>query len=132
MTANRGARSALARAALCALLAAGCVPSAPPSGAWRGRARMTVARDEFGAAVVDGRIYAFGGMTGERGNDLRAAEVYDPRGDDWETLPRLPRPRSALRAAAVGERIYLVGGATGDRATATVESFDTRTRTYAP
>src|SRR5581483_8566231 len=120
-----------ALAVLAALLLglAGCVPGAPAA-RWSSRARMSVPRDEFGAAVAAGRIYAFGGMTGQRGHDLSLVEAYDPATNTWQTLPPLPRPRSGLRAGAVGTRVYLVGGSSGAQPTARVESFDVRTERY--
>ena len=107
------------------LLMVSCQQAAVEPARWFSRAPMSVPRDEFGAAVVRGRIYVFGGMTGQRGNDLRSGESYDPQADDWQPVPNLPRARSALRAAAVGPRIFLLGGATKSGPTNMVESFDT-------
>jgi hypothetical protein len=104
-------------------------PFATPEahGSWLRRASMPVAKDDFAYAETDGRIYAFGGMTGPRGTLLDDAEVYDVVSDTWRMLPDLPTRRRSVRAAAVGATIYVVGGVGVTGPTGTVEAFDTQT-----
>ena len=58
-----------------------------------------------GVAVVDQRIFTFGGVKAEA-----AVHCYDSIQQCWERLSDLPTPRNRLRAAALGDRIYVVGG----------------------
>ncbi|MBT3269943.1 hypothetical protein HN371_22540 [Candidatus Poribacteria bacterium] len=60
------------------------------------------------AAVVAGRIYAFGGNT--HGGPLSWAEVFDPAGDSWADISRMPTARNSPAAAAVDGWIYVTGG----------------------
>lgn len=93
---------------------------------WVTAAPMLMAKDDFGVAVVDGRIYAIGGMTGPLATPLADSEVFDPAANRWEELPPLPTARRAVRAAAVASTIYVVGGAAANSdIVATVDAFDT-------
>ncbi|HEU5315739.1 MAG TPA: kelch repeat-containing protein [Chloroflexota bacterium] len=81
------------------------------AGSWQRRAGLNTPRDDFGAAVVRGRLYVAGGMSGERGNDLDTTEVYEPGANAWTRGPRLPAATSSLRAAGVGADVFVTGGA---------------------
>lgn len=85
------------------------------AGAWRPRGPLGVARGVAGAAVLDDRLYLFGGEglgpgAGAAGA-FDAVEVYDPALDAFTALAPLPAPRRAFGAAEVGGRVYLAGGA---------------------
>lgn len=99
-------------------------------GGWRRRAALPLAKDDFGTAVVDGRIYTFGGMTGARGTVLDEVTVYDPATDTWRSLPPLPTPRRSVRAAAIGSAIYVVGGVAESGAVDAVDVFDAEAETW--
>ncbi len=95
---------------------------------WAKRANLEMPRDDFGTAVVDGRIYVLGGMTGERGNNLDTTEIYDPATNRWSPGPPLTVGRSSHRAVAVGSTIYVTGGSAVERRpTDLVEALDTTT-----
>jgi hypothetical protein len=73
-------------------------------------------------AVVDGVLYAFGGVDA---NDLTAAvEAYDPRSNTWTTKMPMPAPRCSMIAGAVDGRIFIVGGQESRGAVGTVEVYD--------
>lgn len=69
---------------------------------------MTYARSGFGAAVVDGKIYALGGV-GEDGFCTKT-EQYDPSADDWSIKASIPTPRSHFGVAVSENKIYCIGG----------------------
>ena len=46
---------------------------------------MSIARDDSMSAVVNGKIYVFGGVTMGV-----ASEAYDPEGDSWENKATMP------------------------------------------
>jgi N-acetylneuraminic acid mutarotase len=103
-------------------------PGTLPEYHWTTAASLATARDDFGIATVGGKIYVFGGMTGDRGNKLASTEIYDPATNHWSAGPALTVGRSSFRAAAIGNTIYLAGGATNDKSGINlVEAFDTTT-----
>ena len=107
-------------------------PGRLPESHWARGPILEMARDDFGIAVVDGRIYVLGGMTGARGNKLDSVEVYEPGAGAWVAGPVMPEARSSLSAAAVGPVIYALGGALGDESTTgRVDALDTRTGSWA-
>lgn len=103
-------------------------PGKLPVAYWGQRAGLGTPRDDFGTAVVGGRIWVLGGMTGARGNRLDSVEVYDPATDTWADGPRLTAARSSFRAVAIGTTIYAFGGAAARTAAIdTAEALDTTT-----
>jgi N-acetylneuraminic acid mutarotase len=94
---------------------------------WTTMVSMPTARVGLGVAVVDGKIYAIGGHTG---NERTAAnEVYDPASDTWSTKEQMPTPRIGFAIAAYGKMIYCIGGNVGE-ATAISECYDTATDSW--
>lgn len=93
-------------------------PSRPgrlPETHWVKVAGMDMPRDDFGMAIVDGKLWVLGGMTGERGNKLDSIEIYDPATDTWTYGPRMPVGRSSHRSVAIGRTIYSFGGSSSER-----------------
>lgn len=90
---------------------------------------LYVPRDDFATAVVDGEIWAMGGMTGERGNRLTSIEVLDTATDEWRTSDiTLPVGLASFEAVAIGPRIMAFGGFDADSApTDFAAVLDTRT-----
>jgi len=92
----------------------------PATDRWETLAPMPEGRGGHAAAVLGGKLHAFGGET--FGAEARAhAEVfvYDPVADTWALEGRMPEPRHGLGAVAAGGAIHLLGGAAeaGGRAT---------------
>jgi hypothetical protein len=103
-------------------------PSRLPEAYWKTKSSITMARDDFGMAVVNGRIWVLGGMTGERGNRLDTIEIYDPATDTWSAGPNMTGGRSSFRAVAIGTTIYVFGGASVETfGIDTAEALDTTT-----
>lgn len=100
----------------------------PGTGMWRDRAPMITSRAGAAAAVLDGKLYVFGGegnpAPGARGV-FSETEVYDPVLDRWTALAPMPIPRHGTGAAAAAGRIVVPGGATVQAfgAVATCEQF---------
>src|SRR5262249_61606907 len=98
----------------------------PASDRWQPRAPLPQARDHLGVAVLDGRIYAFGGFTSvvhQGAGD--GAFGYDPAADRWQTLAPMARPRAAVGAAALDGRVHVIGGRGLDGGTvASHEGYD--------
>ncbi|HEX4793518.1 MAG TPA: carbohydrate-binding protein [Humisphaera sp.] len=71
------------------------------SATWTTAAPMLTAKDHFGSAVVNGKIYIFGG---EIGHDLLhlqqyEVDVYDPATNVWTRLADMPIARSHIEAS---------------------------------
>jgi hypothetical protein len=80
----------------------------PESGQWDSIAPMNRARYRAAYAVVDGKIYVFGGA-----GDA-SIERYDPANDKWEVLAdSMPKRLSGASACAINGVIYLIGGNAG-------------------
>jgi N-acetylneuraminic acid mutarotase len=98
----------------------------PATDTWRPKADMPTARTHFSTSVVNGKIFAMGGLaTGN--NHLSAVEEYDPATDTWTPKAGMPIARSMLTASAVNGKIYAIGGSIGagkDNNVATVEEYD--------
>jgi N-acetylneuraminic acid mutarotase len=110
------------------------------AGTWTRKADMPTARYWSGSAVVDGKIYVFGGMVigGEPvpKGITAVVEEYDPATDTWTRRADMPTARHGVRAAAVDGIIYAIGGWKGDAVTcwgnmlSTVEAYDPATDTW--
>ena len=72
---------------------------------------MQQARNSFGVAVVEGKIYVIGG---EYGMDfLGSNECYDPKADVWVALVPMPTARAGFAVVVYEEKIYCIGGRIG-------------------
>lgn len=60
--------------------------------------------------VVDGKIYAFGGLKVVAGSPLRTVEMYDPATDTWTPKADMPIAGNLASVAAVEGKIYVIGG----------------------
>jgi N-acetylneuraminic acid mutarotase len=78
------------------------------TGAWNCVSSLPTSRSEVGVAVLDGHIYAAGGMN--RWGNTAAFEVYDPILNQWRRLAPLTKPLNHLGIAGARGRIYLAGG----------------------
>ena len=76
---------------------------------WVTKAPVHVARSNLGVAVVDGKIYAVGGLVGN-GVVTGVNEVYDPETDTWENKTVMPTARGYITANVVKGKIYVIGG----------------------
>jgi N-acetylneuraminic acid mutarotase len=90
----------------------------PAADDWTARKPMPTARQYFGIAVYQNKMYTIGGSWWDpvKGRiSSNANEVYDPLTDTWETREPMPTNRSNLEANVVNGKIYLIGGRTGDQ-----------------
>lgn len=81
----------------------------PENDAWEQRSAMSTARAGIAGAVLDGRLFVFGGE--EVGEQVfEEVEVYLPGTDSWTSVTPLPTPRWGLGAATISDSIYTAGG----------------------
>jgi N-acetylneuraminic acid mutarotase len=115
----------------------------PATNAWTTRAPLPTPRAGLAVVVVDGILYAIGGLACQPpagqpcvgGSPLAAVatvEAYAPATNSWTTRASLPTPRVYLAAAAIDGAIYAIGGQANDfpfRLT-TVEAYNPSTDTW--
>ena len=105
---------------LALFLAATCLTMLTPtlasgSTAWATKASMHVPRASLGAAVVNGQIYAIGGVLDPPSyvTCTGTNEKYDPASNQWTLKSDMPTPRASFAIASVEGKIYCIGGTTG-------------------
>ncbi|XP_017076911.2 kelch-like protein 18 [Drosophila eugracilis] len=95
---------------------------------WKMGEQMSMMRSRVGVAVLNGKLYAFGGFNGtER---LSTVEVYDPRKNKWSQGCAMLCKRSAVGVAALDDCIYVCGGYDGVTSLNTVEVYYPKTNTW--
>jgi N-acetylneuraminic acid mutarotase len=95
---------------------------------WTQKTDMPTARSWLSTSVVDGKIYAIGGVGG-----LKKVEEYDPATDIWTEKADMPTGRVFYASSAVDGKIFAIGGDTywpGGTTIATVEEYDPATDTW--
>ena len=84
---------------------------------------MPTGRQLPGAAVINGSIYAIGGLNASSGfTGLATVEAYDPGSNTWTTQAPLQTARWGLAVAPLGGTLYAVGG-NSNGALATIEAY---------
>ncbi len=99
-----------------------------PENTWETMRPMRKARQELGAAVVGGKIYAIGGVDFAGSN-----EMYDPATNSWSSKQPMPTPRRNFGIAACNNKIYCIGGSLvdGRGPVASNEAYDPATNSWA-
>jgi N-acetylneuraminic acid mutarotase len=99
---------------------------------WTSMAHMPTARAGLGVAVVNGKIYAIGGVNNN--TQLAVNEEYDPATDTWKDRAAMPTARSGFAIAVYQSKIYAIGGTvgTGENVgfTGVTEVYDPATNTW--
>ncbi|MCZ2809402.1 MAG: hypothetical protein O2V44_08615 [Candidatus Bathyarchaeota archaeon] len=75
---------------------------------WTSKAPMQEAKGSLGVAVVNGKIYAIGGVGLIQ--YLSTNEEYDPVTDTWTFKEPMPTPRAYFGIAVYQNKIYVIGG----------------------
>ncbi len=84
----------------------------PVADIWTQKTDMPTARGVLSASVVDGKIYAIGGVASALWiTHLRTVEQYDPLTDTWTKKADMPTARAFLSTCVVDGKIYAIGGA---------------------
>ena len=79
----------------------------PAEDRWISLRAMPTARGGLAAAVLERKLYVFGG---EFPGVFFQNEEYDPATNTWRTLARMPTARHGMGAVSVGNRIFVIGG----------------------
>jgi N-acetylneuraminic acid mutarotase len=98
----------------------------PVTNRWRERAPMPVGRHHLGLALLDGKIYSFGGFSHSVGAPHQGAGPdafrYDPATDSWLTLAPMKSERGSVGAAVLDGKIHVIGGRGLDGKTVTTHA----------
>ncbi|HEY9059584.1 MAG TPA: kelch repeat-containing protein [Pseudobacteroides sp.] len=92
---------------------------------------MTYARKNAGAVLVEGKIFAFGGI-GINNTTLKSVEKYDPLRKQWvkrtDNIPwaDLLQAKSNFAASAVNSQIYIFGGSSDGATIKSCEIYNTK------
>jgi predicted outer membrane repeat protein len=81
----------------------------PATNQWTTGTPMPTPRWDPAVAVVDGKLYAAGGMLANY-TVSSVVEVYDPASNSWSTAPSMPTPRWSPQGAALNGKFYAAGG----------------------
>jgi RNA polymerase sigma factor (sigma-70 family) len=101
---------------------------------WTKKADMPIANGYFDGAVVNNKIYIFGGDSSNIvvgwGPALPDVYEYDPATDIWTRKSDIPTPRIVLSAVTVNSKIYAIGGHNGVTVNPIVEIYDPSNDTW--
>jgi energy-converting hydrogenase Eha subunit A len=100
----------------------------PIANSWTTKAPMPTPRSRFSVGVVNGVLYAVGGVNGT--GNLGTVEAYDPVANSWTTMAPMPTPREELAVGVVNGLLYAIGGAGNNGPLATVEAYDPSTNSW--
>ena len=82
-------------------------------GTWETLAPLSLARQETGAALLDGKVYVTGGLlSGNPSSNTATMEVYDIAGDLWSGLEPMPLGLDHHGMVELGGLLYVLGGNT--------------------
>ena len=101
----------------------------PESDTWTRRADMPTQRAGLRTMVVDGIIYAIGGLKAITRAVVPTVEAYDPEMDTWTRKTNMPIQKCFMSANVVAGKIYILGGGIGwgGDPISTVEVYDPMT-----
>lgn len=78
-------------------------------GPWKKLPDMAVPRWEAGSAVLDGKLYVFGGYKMPT-RACKRVDVFDPTANNWRKLADLPSAVTHMNLVLDGRRIWFAGG----------------------
>ena len=86
----------------------------PATEVWATLANMPTPRYEFGAAELNGQLYAIAGNPGcgSPASAIRAVEAYDPVANTWSSKALLPTGSWDAGVASANGKIFVIGGFT--------------------
>jgi N-acetylneuraminic acid mutarotase len=103
--------------------------AAEAESSWTTLAPMPTPRGGFGLAVVDGKIYAIGGLNGNN-LPISTTEEYNPQTDGWTGKMPMPTPRNGFAIAVYENKIYVIGGTVGNGYVGNNEVYDPASNTW--
>ncbi len=103
----------------------------PATDTWTTKGKMRSPRAMAAAAVVNGKLYVFGGIVGSLARPpVTTADMYDPATDTWKPIATLAVARAASGVCAVDDKIYLMGSGSLNTLLSRTDVYDTTTGTW--
>lgn len=101
----------------------------PGADAWTEGVPLPYAQSRMGSAMVDGRVYLFGGSVTEHAADVL---VFDPATGSWSPASPMPIAASRVAVAGIDGTVFVFGGRTpaGDAALSSALRYDVATDTW--
>lgn len=100
---------------------------------WSQLADMSTPRVDCAAAVVNGRLYVFGGYTTADYIQLTTVEEYNPDTNTWRQRAPMSTRRGDLAAVTLGNRVVVFGGWNDDAGSNAGKGvFQAATEVYSP
>jgi N-acetylneuraminic acid mutarotase len=98
---------------------------------WWSKSPMPAGGAVYGAAAVNGKIYAFGAYN-YNGTTYYTGGKYDPATDTWSTIAPMTTSRIEFATAVHENKIYVIGGkrSQGDASLNNVEVYDPETNSW--
>ena len=101
----------------------------PTRGIWSPAQSKPTGVSNAQAAVLNDRIYVFGGLTSTFA-PTDVVEVYDPERDEWFSDISLPHPMAGYALVVWRGKAYLFGGWDGERYLSSVYMYDPTTNEW--
>ncbi|KAL7478226.1 hypothetical protein ACHAW6_003994 [Cyclotella cf. meneghiniana] len=76
---------------------------------WTPAPAMNDYRVFFGVTVCNGKIFAFGGVGSDNGNQLKTVEAFDPETFSWEFMSSMPESRGVCNVITIEDKIFVFG-----------------------
>jgi kelch-like protein 19 len=93
----------------------------PVTNQWQKRSALIYPRHRPGVAVLDGYLYAVGGVVDK--SHRNSVERYNPERDQWELVASMSCPRVGVAAAVMNRLLYAIGGLNETEKLSSVECF---------
>jgi len=97
--------------------------------AWASEAESAFAHEGATGAVLDDKLFLFGGQTSTTQGSSKA-ERYNPQSNTWTTLADMPMVRSWGAAAVWNDKVYVFGGTDLSSLYSTAAVYDPATDTW--
>ena len=112
----------------------------PSTNSWSDSSELKAPRKNACSAVVNNRLFVFGGFSGEKLSNREvietAVELYDPINKSWVIISSWDDPRAGATCVSLNGLIYLLGGLEEikdkgiNRASTKVDVFDPNTLSF--
>ena len=93
----------------------------PMANRWHARSPLLLSRHRPGVAVLDGFLYAVGGVSGKSYH--KSVEKYSPEKNQWELVAPMTTARVGVAVAVVNRLLYAIGGFNETEKLSSVECY---------
>ena len=102
----------------------------PAEERWQELDPMITARSEPAVCVLNGALYAIGGVESWSGQCLSSVEVYEPQTRCWSPAPAMNHARRGAGVVVFRGKLLVIGGSDGHTCLVSSELFDPATQSW--